>query len=443
MSKQTLTLTKDSPEPNAEVGQYTPPTTSETDKGYEERRGLEFCAEVTVDTANCLELMADTPTHLPADSITDAGDRLERSTKTSPTNVGLYLASLVAMRDMNIIEANKAQLKVGEILTTLDQLEKHQGLFFNWYDVNSGDTVAPRGDKLISTVDNAWLAVGLITIKNAGFGPDSERAGKLLDDMDLMTLYDEKEGLFYGHYDASNDEFSNYHNDVMLSETRIASYIAMSKNNLPIEHFYHLGRHTPAGRPTVKYDKTEGAKSWGGSMFEALMPKMVADEEQLEDIHFAQIEQIRGQIEYGQEELDGRWGVSVCQTPEDGYQELGVPDNSMGEGYPATTVITPHAKFLALPFARQLVIDGLIKDRQDFPDCYNENLGFCDSIDTSNGKVSKKFLSLDQAMILLPLYNDWLRDVGGLHRYTGELMQWRNRQNQEIGHSIVEAAQAA
>lgn len=412
--------------------------------GYEHLREIEFCARATLDTSNCLVKMADTPTHLPADQITVREMNLERDNKTSPTNIGLYLASLVAMRDMGILSPDIASRKIDEVLTTLSNIDKYEGLYYNWYGIDSGEAYSSGGDKIISTVDNAWLAVGLMTIKNAGIGDTSKRAETLFDEIDISRLYDPETELFYGHYNVTKGSYSAYHNDVLLSETRIASYLGMSKGWLPVRHFDTLGHHAPAGQSGPTSSTIDDIKSWGGSMFEALMPTLFVDEGYSEDLNDTLHKQVRAQMVYGDRHLGGHWGVSVCLTPKDGYQEFGVHSNAMSESYRETSVITPHAKVLALPFARDAVIQGLMRDQADYPDCYKKQLGFCDSIDTGSGEVSDTFLALDQAMIFLALYNDWQKDTGGIRRYTSaELTGWRALLNQDVGYVAVQYSNAA
>ncbi len=401
----------------------------------------DFCAKIASDTKNCLLEMADTPSGLPADKLAVREDQFERDYITSPTNIGLYLASLVAMRDMDMLSSDQADSSVDGVLDALDNLEKNRGLYFNWYDARTGDTGPAHGDKIVSTVDNAWLAIGLMAVRNAGFGIPNEHAGKLFDDMDLSALYDPDGELFYGHYNATNGAYSAYHNDVLLSETRVASYLGMVKHGLPPEHFYSLGRFVPAGHPEPDHDPTDGIKSWGGSMFEVLMPTLFVDESFSGDLKQAHHQQVKAQIAYGDRHLGGHWGVSVCLTPKDGYQELGISSNAMSGAYQERGVITPHAKLLALPYARETVLAGLMWDLENYPDCYNDGLGFYDSFDIFNGVASDTYLVLDQAMGFLALCND--RQKGPWQYTSHELTAWAAGQDRSIGSLAVRYQDAA
>ena len=386
----------------------------------ERLKEYEFCAQLTADTAECIDKLIDTPTHLPNDTLVLSNGNLVAKTITSPTNIGLTFASLVAMRDMGLHTAEHTNATTGAMLMTLERLENDNGLFYNWYDTNTGAAITPPEGKIISTIEGGWAYTGLLILKNAGCGEQSTRAAALLDAMDITRLFDRKKNLFYGHYNSSLGQFSNYHNDMLLSETRIASYIAMSKGKIEPSHFNQLGRFAPAGKPQSAQAKTGAIKSWGGSMFEDLMPRLFLTQGEPGEIEYAQREHIQNQIEYGQRYLNGSWGVSVCRTP-DGYKELGVPANAAEGGYPAGTVITAHAKLLALPFAREQVIASTMQDCERYPGYNKPGFGICDAVDTANGKMSDAYLVLDQAMILLALYNDWYKDAGGMGRYVPEL----------------------
>nr|WP_306265546.1 glucoamylase family protein [Pararhizobium sp. IMCC3301] len=81
--------------------------------------------------------------------------------RTSPTNIGLYLLSVVTARDFGWISFPKAIERIEETLCTLERMEKLQGHLFNWYDTGSLEPLYPR---YISTVDSGNLAGHLITL---------------------------------------------------------------------------------------------------------------------------------------------------------------------------------------------------------------------------------------------------------------------------------------
>jgi hypothetical protein len=72
-------------------------------------------------------------------------------------------------------------------------------------------------------------------------------------------------------------------------------------------------------------------------------------------------------------------------------------------------VVTPHAAFLALPYAKGPVVANLAKLRNDF-DAYGPG-GFYDAVNVGTGQVAHRYLSLDQAMIMGAIGNSLARDV--------------------------------
>lgn len=72
------------------------------------------------------------------------------------------------------------------------------------------------------------------------------------------------------------------------------------------------------------------------------------------------------------------------------------------DGYTSGGVVTPHASFLAMPFARDEAVTNLLRIARDFG-AYEDGLGFRDSVDVNTGRVSDYMLALDQGMIAAAL----------------------------------------
>jgi hypothetical protein len=144
---------------------------------------------------------------------------------------------------------------------------------------------------------------------------------------------------------------------------------------------------------------------------------------------------VAAQIEHGLNDAGyGYWGFSPASNPAGGYSVYGVDAMGMDtNGYPSDVqesrydagfgdcrpagpapdygdgVVTPHAAFLALPYAKGPVAANLAKLRSDF-DAYGPG-GFYDAINVGTGQVAKRYLSLDQAMIMGALGNALAADV--------------------------------
>ncbi len=84
--------------------------------------------------------------------------------RTSPTNIGLYLISVLAARDFGWIGTIEALERIEATLATMDRLERYRGHFLNWYETQTLQSLEPR---YVSSVDSGNLAGNLLVLKNA------------------------------------------------------------------------------------------------------------------------------------------------------------------------------------------------------------------------------------------------------------------------------------
>ena len=84
--------------------------------------------------------------------------------RTSPTNIGLYLLSIVSARDFRWIGTIEAVERLQATLQTMSRLQRYRGHFYNWYDTRDLRPLEPR---YVSSVDSGNLAAHLITVANA------------------------------------------------------------------------------------------------------------------------------------------------------------------------------------------------------------------------------------------------------------------------------------
>ena len=101
--------------------------------------------------------------------------------RTSPTNIGLYLLSTVAARDLGWIGSATALHRLEQTLHTLQKMQQHRGHFYNWYDTTDLRVLHPA---YVSSVDSGNLAGHLIAVARAcrdwqsgDLSPDQRRAG--------------------------------------------------------------------------------------------------------------------------------------------------------------------------------------------------------------------------------------------------------------------------
>ncbi len=434
------------------------------------------------DTWRSMVAMTDGRTGLVADYV--GGDLGAAARFTSPTNIGGYLWSAVVAERLGIISRGEARERVRRTLGTLAGLERHgaSGMFYNWYDPVDGAvvTVWPEDGSVVtpflSSVDNGWLAAALRVVRGALPEVRAE-AGRVLAPMDFGFFFDPAaatpigtRGLIRGGFwdtappgcsvPQGGVWFTCNHYDITVTEPRIATYLGIGAGQIPpVAYFdtmrtlpdscdYAWQEMRPAGFTTTHLGATvyEGSyryrgitfvPSWGGDMFEALMPDLFVPEAAWGPRSWGRNHPatVAAQIEHGLHDAAyGYWGFSPSSDPAGGYAVWGVDALGMDtDGYPSDVqrsrydagfgdcrppgpepdygdgVVTPHAAFLALPYARVPVLTNLAKLRNDF-DAYGRG-GFYDAVDVGTGQVARRYLSLDQAMIMGAIGNELAADL--------------------------------
>jgi hypothetical protein len=410
------------------------------------------------------EAMTDPASGLPTDQLHADG---RRDAQTSTTNIGAYMWSAVAAERLGIIGHAELVARLGRTIATLERMERHEpdGQFYNWYDHRSGaklETWPPSGEPLtpiLSSVDNAWLATGLRIVRNAV--PElAERAGAIYDSMDFGFYYVPDVNRILFHYVPSTGTGPCCY-DTVVSESRIADYIGIAKGELPRKEYFGRWRSFPDScdwswqetRPSgfhrsyfgvdvydgsYPYGDTRLVPSWGGSMFEALMPALFVPEERWAPGSWRGNHPLTvdAQIDHGLNAAGyGTWGFSPSNVPEGGYSAYGVDAIGMDpNGNPSNEdrtlvdrgfagcgdasrpprpdpppgaytngVVTPHAAFLALRYRRAAALEDLAR-LELMPGVFGR-WGFADSVNVDTGFPSASFLSLDQGMIMAALGN--------------------------------------
>jgi cyclic beta-1,2-glucan synthetase len=181
----------------------------------------------------------------------------------------------------------------------------------------------------------------------------AQTAGKLFEAMDFTFLFDHSRKLFSIGYRATDGSLDPNCYDLLASEARLTSFIAIAKGDVPSSHWFRLGRPlTPVGRGSALI-------SWSGSMFEYLMPALVmrSPADSLLSQTYEQI--VLRQIDYGKER-GVPWGISEsAYNARDldftyQYSSFGVPGLGLKRGLSEDLVIAPYATALAAmirPFA--------------------------------------------------------------------------------------------
>jgi hypothetical protein len=379
------------------------------------------------DTWRGLDAFTDRENGLPVDHV-----RLDEDPGSPPTgkvgdytnvtNVGLHLIALVAASELGLVSAAEAVAAIDRTLDTLGRLETFQGFFFNYYDTTSLE----RTSNFISFVDSAWLTSGLV-IARAAFPPLAARTTPLIDRMSYRFFYDETLGLLSHGYFVHRRTRSRYHYGVLYTEARLGALLAVGKGDVPERVWFDMVRTYPAEcvgqsqtpiaarQKTVRghavwggYYEWEGIRyvpSWGGSMFEALMPTLVLDEERVapRSLGANAIAHATVQRRFALETLGYPvWGLSPSAVPPgDRYREYGA--RILGSRGYGAGVVTPHASALTLAVAPAEAITNLRRLTERY-DLYGD-YGLYDAVDPTTGHVAHTYLALDQAMTLVALAN--------------------------------------
>ncbi|MBI4372103.1 MAG: DUF3131 domain-containing protein [Candidatus Omnitrophica bacterium] len=352
---------------------------------------------------------------------------------TNVTNIGLYLMCVLAAHDLNFINRPDAVRRIKATLDRIEKLERHEsGFLYNYYDT----TTLERTSHFISLVDSGWLDAGVYVIKNA-FPELKQQCEEFLAGHHFSFFYDEVEQQMTHGFFAHLGVRSDYHYGSFYQESRIASYIAIGRGDVPLEHWFRTNRTFPeeyGWQNQIPIDREERTTlgftyygghyewkgipyvpSWGGSMFEGIMPTLVLDEAAYapEGLGLNDKNYVNVHIRYTLEELGYPvWGMSPSSVPEGGYSEFGA--KVLGsKGYKAG-VVSPHAAILALEFAPRETIQNLRELIRRYP-IYGE-YGFYDAVTVETGKVARKYLALDQAMILLTI-NNYLSEAAMRKRF--------------------------
>ncbi len=334
------------------------PTGTRGKPGEEERLFLLHCA---ADMLRYFEEQV-TPERrwLPPDNLQETPVRVTAE-RTSPTNVGLYLLSCLAAADLGLWTHEKAWDRIGLTLRTLLALPKCRGHLYNWYDIRSGQPLDPA---FVSTVDSANLLASLIILARAAREAGETAAAELLralsEPMDLGFLFDEARGLLRIGWDGAADRPVGGCYDLLESEARIASYLAIARGSVPWKHWRRLGR-TLADAAGMS-----GLASWTGTMFEYMLPEAILPGPRGSLLAESREFCLRVQKRRAP---GGVWGMSesaFAETDSGGsyaYKAHGVQGLALKRGMDREAVVAPYASFLALEEDRRGAVRNLLRLR--------------------------------------------------------------------------------
>jgi cyclic beta-1,2-glucan synthetase len=178
----------------------------------------------------------------------------------------------------------------------------------------------------------------------------AERCERLAWEADFSFLYHPKRHLFHIGFRVTEGQLDAGFYDLLASEARLTSVLAIAKGEVPVSHWASLGR------PFYAVRERAGLRSWSGSMFEYLMPSLVLDEPHGSVLRDAAIAAVQEQIDYARAHAVP-WGISESayagrdHTLAYQYAPQGVPRLAFRRTSVDELVIAPYATALALQVA--------------------------------------------------------------------------------------------
>ncbi len=183
---------------------------------------------------------------------------------------------------------------------------------------------------------------------------DAARAGT-----DFTFLFDRTRKLFHIGYNATSDRLDANYYDLLASEARVASFLAIVESQVPPEHWFCLGR------PVTRVRGEAALLSWGGTMFEYLMPTLFMRSQERTLLQQSVELAVTAQIDHGKKTGEP-WGVSESAFAQlDAqrnyqYRSFGVPALGLRRGLDEDRVIAPYACIMkALLVRPREVLDNI------------------------------------------------------------------------------------
>jgi cellobiose phosphorylase len=244
----------------------------------------------------------------------------------------------------------------------------------------------------------------------------AERLKEELDlfsqEMDLKFLYNDDRKLFAIGYNVDDRKLDSSYYDLLASEARIASLVAIAKGDVALEHWWALGR---------MYSVVQGRKvllSWGGTMFEYLMPLIFNKQYPDSLIGESCDAAVACQIAYGKNR-GIPWGISEsAYSAIDAhkiyqYKSFGIPGLGLKRGLEDDLVVSPYSSALALAVDPKSAIVNLKKMAEGKDLNLVGSYGYYDSIDFTRqrspagerGVIVHVFMAHHQGMILSSINN--------------------------------------
>ena len=181
---------------------------------------------------------------------------------------------------------------------------------------------------------------------------------ELIDNTDFSKLYDEKNRLFSIGFNVEENKLTDSYYDLLASEARQTSLIAIAKKDVSPKHWFNLSR------TLTILKQYKGLISWSGTAFEYLMPNINIPRYPLSLLDESCKFMIMSQIEYSKK-LKIPWGVSESAfnlkdlLNNYQYKAFGIPWLGLKRGLEDDLVVSSYGSILAITDEPKEVIKNL------------------------------------------------------------------------------------
>jgi len=271
-------------------------------------------------------------------------------------------------------------------------------------------------DRVTEAFDRSkWLAGETLAV----IEQISHSCRELSASVNMGFLYNAERRLFSVGFNASEGRLDRAYYDLLASEVRLGSFVAIARGDIPPMHWFAMSR------PYGSIGRRRVLLSWAGTMFEYLMPLLFQNSYGNSLLGKAAEEAVEIQIAYGKKN-GTPWGISECafgdldHNKTYQYFAFGVPELGLNRASAEKLVVAPYATFLAIEIAPQKAVQNLrrldeLKLLSDYG--YYEALDYSrqPNRDGEPGVVVRAYMAHHQGMSFLALGN--LLHDGSLRRH--------------------------
>jgi cyclic beta-1,2-glucan synthetase len=247
------------------------------------------------------------------------------------------------------------------------------------------------------------------------FAQNAARAERFVMELDFKFLYHPQLRVFHNGFNLDTGQLDNNHYDLLASEARIASVIALAKGEVSQSHWLQLNR------PITRVEGRYVLLSWNATMFEYLMPPLFFRSYPGTLLAESAEGSILHQIAYGKKK-GIPWGISESgfflfdANQNYQYRAFGVPGLGFKRGLGDDMVVAPYASMMAIGYNPHIVAQNLASLMEY--ECFGM-YGLYESIDFTPDRVPvgeasavvHEYMTHHQGMILMALANYFRKDI--------------------------------